>query len=67
MAPDINPIIMCWYDGSSARSGWYRCANFLISWYAVKFAPNIGSVTALIDLAKHNDDYRTLRMNSHPG
>jgi hypothetical protein len=39
MAPDMRPMIMCWYDGSSVSSGWYLCAAFFSSWYAVKFAP----------------------------
>ena len=39
IAPEMRPMIMCWYDGSSSSSGWYRCAAFFSSWYAVKFAP----------------------------
>lgn len=39
MAPEMRPMPICWYDGNSVRSGCNLCANFLISWYAVKFAP----------------------------
>ena len=39
MAPEIRPIIICWYEGRSTRSGCILCANFLTSWYTVKFAP----------------------------
>lgn len=39
IAPEMRPMTMCWYEGSSTRSGCILCANFLISWYAVKLAP----------------------------
>ena len=39
MAPEIRPITICWYEGSSSRSGCILCAIFLISWYAVKLTP----------------------------
>ena len=39
MAPEMRPMTICWYDGSSTKSGCILCANFLISWYAVKLAP----------------------------
>ena len=39
MAPEIRPMHICWYEGNSTRSGCRLCASFLISWYAVKFAP----------------------------
>lgn len=39
IAPEMRPITMCWYEGSTCRSGCCWSANFLSSWYVVKFAP----------------------------
>jgi hypothetical protein len=53
IAPDIRPIIMCWYEGKSARSGWNLCASFFISWYAVKLAPARYHVVGTCDKFGH--------------
>lgn len=39
IAPEMRPMIMYWYDGSTCRSGCCWSANFFSSWYVVKFAP----------------------------